>query len=452
MQRRRLLAVSGALLAGAVAGCTESDSEGLSEDSEPNDPDPVDDRAPATALAALENEQLEELVGETNGFAVDLYRRLLADRADENLFASPISASVALGMTYAGARGETRGQMRSTLRYTVDDLHETMGELQRRLDERGASSSDPDGEIGEDDEHEGRPFQLSIANSVWGQQGYPFAESYQTTLAQQYGAELTEANFRADPSGERERINGWVADETEGTIEELLPRGSIDDLTRLVLVNAIYFLANWEQPFPEDRTKQATFTALDGTDHEVPLMGLEREWPYVEREGARAVELPYVGGDAAMLVVLPPEGSFEAYEQEFDGNRLAELVDGLEMQEGTVRLPRFEFDTSVQLSDPLAELGMPDAFEQERADFTGMAESGEGEGLYLTEAYHDAAVAVDEDGTEAAAATGAVIGDTAVPTDPFEFVADRPFLFAIRDRPTGAVLFLGRVVNPSGWE
>ena len=451
MRRRRLLAVSGALLAGAVAGCTENDSEGPSEDSESSDPDPVADRAPATALAALDDDQLQELVGETNGFAVDLHRRLLADRADENIFSSPISASIALGMTYAGASGNTREQMRSTLRYTVDDLHETMGELQRRLDERGASDGEADGEDNGDEE-EDTPFQLSIANSVWGQQDYPFADDYRTTLAQQYGAELAEANFRGDPSGERARINSWVADETEGTIEELLPPGSIDDLTRLVLVNAIYFLANWEQPFPEDRTEQATFTALDGTDHEVPLMGLKRAWSYVEREGTRAVELPYVGGDAAMLVVLPPEGEFEAYEREFDGDQLAELVDGLDTQEGTVRLPRFEFDTSVQLSDPLKQLGMLDAFDKERADFTGMAESGEGEGLYLMEAYHDAAVAVDEAGTEAAAATGAVIGDTSAPVDPFEFVADRPFLFAIRDRPTGAVLFLGRVVDPSGWE
>jgi len=452
MRRRRLLAVSGALLAGAVAGCTESDSEGPSEDSEPNDPDPVGDRAPARALAALENEQLQELVAETNGFAVDLHRRVLADRADENLFSSPISASVALAMTCAGARGNTREQMRSALRYTVDDLHETMGELQRRLDERGASEGESDGERIGDGGDEGTPFQLSIANSVWGQQDYPFADGYRTTLAQQYGAELAEANFTEDPDGERARINDWVAEETAGTIEELLPPGSIDDLTRLVLVNAIYFLANWEQPFPEGRTEQATFTALDGTDHEVPLMGLEREWPYVERAGTRAVELPYVGGDAAMLVVLPPEGEFEAYERELDGDDLAELVNGLDTREGTVRLPRFEFDTSVQLSDPLAELGMPDAFDREQADFTGMAESDEGERLYLDEAYHDAAVAVDENGTEAAAATGAVIGDTAVPADPFEFVADRPFLFAIRDRPTGAVLFLGRVVDPSGWE
>ena len=449
MRRRRLLAVSGALLAGAVAGCTESDSGGPSEDSEPNDPDPVGGRAPARALAALEDEQLQELVAETNGFAVDLHRRVLADRGDENLFSSPISASIALAMTYAGARGNTREQMRSALRYTVDDLHETMGKLQRRLDERGAS----DGESGGNDGDEAEvPFQLSIANSVWGQQGYPFADDYRTTLAQQYEAELAEANFSGDPDGERARINDWVAEETEGTIEELLPPGSIDDLTRLVLVNAIYFLANWEQPFPEGRTEQATFTALDGTEHEVPLMNLEREWPYVERDGTRAVELPYVGGDVAMLVVLPPEGEFEAYERDLNGDDLAELVDGLDTREGAIRLPRFEFDTSVQLSDPLAELGMPDAFDKERADFTGMAGSGEGEQLYLTEAYHDAAVAVDEAGTEAAAATGAVIGDTAAPVDPFEFVADRPFLFAIRDRPTGAVLFLGRVVDPSGWE
>lgn len=451
MHRRRLLAVSGALLAGAVAGCTESDpgdspdgdGGGNGDGSTPDGPVDTVDQAPATPLAALDDEGLEELVAETNGFAIDLHRRLLADRGEENVFSSPLSASIALAMTYAGARGETRRQMRAALRYTVEDLHGTMGELQRRLDERGADHGDEDE----------TPFQLSVANSVWGQDGYGFDENYRTILAEEYGTELIEANFSGDAAGERERINDWVADETDGTIEELLPPGSLDRLTRLVLVNAIYFLANWEQPFPEDRTDHGPFTALDGTDHVVPLMALEHTLPYVERDGLQAVELPYVGGDAAMLVVLPPDGEFEAYERDLDGERLAELIDGLEPREGTVKLPRFEFDTGVELSEPLAELGMTDAFDPEVADFTGIAEHDEeAEGLYLDEAYHEAAVAVDEDGTEAAAATGAVIGDESAPVDPFEFVADRPFLFAIRDRPTGTVLFLGRAVDPSGWE
>ncbi len=243
-----------------------------------------------------------------------------------------------------------------------------------------------------------------------------------------------------------------MADETDNTIEQLLPQGALDSRTRLVLVNAIYFLANWTHAFPEEATTDKTFTTLDGTDREVPMMRLEREWAYAEHDGVQAVELPYVGDDTAMLTVLPPTGGFEEYEQRLDAQQLAGLIDELEPRSGTVRLPRFEFTTSVQLSDPLETLGVTDAFDPGQADLTGVANPEETEeDLYLKEAYHDAAVAVDEDGTKAAAATGSVIGETSAPANPFEFVADRPFLFVIRDRPTGTILFLGRAVDPAGW-
>ena len=456
MRRRRLLAVSGALLAGAVAGCTES-----SDEPDPNGPGAPGDgapagrpeQAPATALTSLDDEALEALVARTNGFTIDLHRQLLADRGDENVFCSPISASIAFAMVDAGARGETRRQLREAFRYPDQELHATMGKLQSHLDQRGrgdkGDGDDDSGTSGDADEE--TAFQLSIANAVWGQEDYAFKQGYLDTLAEEYDAGLNEAAFVSSYEDERERINDWVADQTDGTIEELLPRGALNSLTRLVLVNAIYFLANWAHTFPEEATTDEGFTALDGTNHDVSMMSLEREWTYAEREGVQAVELPYVGDDAAMIAVLPPAGEFKSYEQELNAQQLAGLIDELGSRSGTVQLPRFEFTTSVRLSDPLKALGVTDAFDPDRADLTGIASPETSKDLYLKEAYHDAAVAVDEEGTEAAAATGAVLGSTMAPADPFEFVADRPFLFVIRDKPTGTILFIGRAVDPTGW-
>lgn len=438
MNRRRLLALWSALAAGSVAGCTTG-----AEQSDPEDDSSTS--APGTE-PDIDDESLRELVGETNGFAFDLYRELLAANPDENIFASPMSVSLALAMTYAGARGETREQMRDTLRYSLEDdrLHEAFNELQRRLDERGDDSASED---------DGIPFELSVVNSVWGQAEYPFEEEFLDILAEQYGGGLREVDYRSDAEAAREEINTWVAEETENRIEELLPEDALDSLTRLVLVNAIYFLANWEHTFDEVATSSQQFVALDGSDHEVQMMRQERQWQYAEVDGAQAVELPYVGGEVSMLLVLPPEGEFESYERSFDGQQLNELTDGLDSREGTVALPRFEFDGEFELGGPLHELGMVDAFDSRVADFSGIAPPEEtGEDLHIWEVYHDTFVAVDEEGTEAAAATAVVIGDESAPDDPFEFVADRPFLFAIRDRPTETVLFFGRAVDPGSWE
>ncbi|ERG88978.1 MAG: serine protease inhibitor [halophilic archaeon J07HX5] len=281
MERRQLLAVSGALLAGAVAGCTESSR--LEKPGKPK-------QAPATTLASLDNAALETLVAQTNGFTIDLHRQLLADRSDENVFSSPISASMAFAMTYAGARGETRQQLREAFRYPEESLHATMGKLQSRLNQRGretneTTSTDSTDDTSEEEttdsveqpESDGTAFQLSIANAVWGQERFSFKRSYRDTLTEAYGSTLREAAFVENAADERERINDWVADETDDTIGELLPQGALGSRTRLVLVNAIYFLANWTHTFPEDATTDKTFSALDGTDHDVPMMSLKRE-------------------------------------------------------------------------------------------------------------------------------------------------------------------------------
>ena len=394
-----------------------------------------------TGNGGVDDEELAELVAENRRFAIELHRELVSMEPGENLFCSPHSISIALAMTYAGARGETEAQMAETLRYTLgEDVHATIEELAERLDARS--------DVHVDDDEDGDPFQLNVVNAVWGQEEYPFLGEYLDIIEKHYGAGLREVDFKSDPKGSRETINAWVEEQTEEKIDELLPEGSIDQYARLVLTNAIYFMASWEKPFQEGATEGAEFTALDGETNEVPTMRQSESFPYAEVDGHQLIELPYVGEEVGMVVILPEEGEFEGFEAELDGDRLEELVDELEVKEGDISLPRFEYESDFSLKEILEEMGMPIAFDNEQADFSGMADlEASGENLFIHDAYHDAYVAVDEEGTEAAAATGVVVGTDSAPADPFEMVVDRPFLFAIRDRPTGALLFLGRVVD-----
>ena len=466
MDRRHVLALSSALLSGAIAGCLDrapaaspTDDEGDPDD---GTDDPDENGAPDDEPGIdpdLDDETLSALVAATNGFAMDLFDRLRDDDETANLFVSPISISIALAMTYAGARGRTREEMGDVLRFGADDrladdaLHEAFATIQAELNER--SDIDPD-DLGDhyDEDDEPVPFELNVVNAVWGLEEYPFEASYLDLLETYYGGGLREVDFVSDPDGSRQRINEWVADETNDRIDELLPEGSIDDLTRLVLTNAVYFLANWAMPFEEANTDDGEFTAIDGTTHTVAMMRHgEEQLPYADVDGTQALELPYVGNEVSMLLILPPEGEFEEYEATFDDGTIGEILDALEPREGSVELPRFEFDSGVGLGDVLEAMGMVDAFDPNEADFSGMADlEAAGENLFVDGVYHDTYVAVDEEGTEAAAATGVVVRAESAPLDPFEFVADRPFLFAIRDRPTDTLLFVGRAVDPAGWE
>ncbi len=445
MDRRHALALSGALLTGALAGCAEA----LPSRDDP-DPDAVPGPQPDIDDAAL-----RELVHQTNGFTFELYRTLLDDRPDKNFIGSPVSVSVALAMTHAGARGDTRSQMREVLRYTLEDeaLHGAFDTLQQELAERGEDVN-PAASAGEKygDEDDPVPFELSLVNALWGQEDVPFKDQYLDVLTASFGAGFQEVDYTADPEAVRQEINGWVAGETNERIENLLPAGAVDAQTRLVLVNAIYFLANWNHPFEVSATERESFAALDGGEHEVPMMQGNRSWQYAEVDGTQAVELPYVGDEVSMLVILPPAGAFESYERSFDGETLAELVGALESREGSVELPRFEYETSVTMGDTLEAMGMRAAFDLAEADFGDMAQLDQmGGNLFIDQVYHDAYIGVDEEGTEAAAATGVVVSVTSAPMDPFAFTADRPFLFVIQDRKTETVLFLGRVVDPAGW-
>ncbi|MEX0785174.1 MAG: serpin family protein [Dehalococcoidia bacterium] len=376
---------------------------------------------------------LSELVRGNSTFAFDLYRLLSA--GDGNLFLSPYSISAALAMTYTGARGETELEMAQALSFLLpqSSLHSAFNALDLAL------TAEP--ELTE--EQTGDPLQISIANAIWGEQTYEFLPAFLDTLAENYGAGLQLLDFIGNYEAARRTINAWVSDQTEERIPELLEEGTLDDLTRLVLTNAIYFKASWLRPFPTEGTRDGAFHLLDGSEVQTPMMHLNDRMGYGEVDGVEVVPLPYEGGAYAMYALLPPEGEFATFEASLDAERVDSIIDGIGDAMVDLTMPRFEFDSSFDLPETLKELGMVSAFGE--ADFSGMDGT---RNLYITDVVHKAFVAVDEEGTEAAAATGVVVGDVSAP-EQVELALDRPFLFLIRHIDTGTILFLGRVLDPT---
>lgn len=391
---------------------------------------------PRDTAPQLEADDLAALAAGNSDFAFDLYQALRGQEG--NLFYSPHSLSTALAMTYAGARGETERQMAETLHFTLTNerLHPAFNALDLALASRGEGV----------EEGEGQGFKLHIANALWGQDGYHFLPEFLDLLAENYGAGMRLLDFAGDPEASRQTINAWVSDQTEAKIQDLIPQGAIDTLTRLVLANAIYFNASWSYPFEEAQTREGDFHLLDGGQASVPMMSQLKAFGYARSEGVQAVELPYVGDELVMDVFLPDEGQFEAFESSLDTARARRILDGLEVRSLSLSMPRFEFESTLGLSETLAAMGMADAVSPEAADFSGMDGSRD---LFISAILHKAFVSVDEEGTEAAAATAVVVGITSVIEPEVEVTLDRPFIFLIRDLETDAVLFLGRVLNPA---
>ena len=385
----------------------------------------------------VESEQIATRAENNNAFAFDLYQ-VLAEDDEENLFYSPYSIAMALAMTYAGAEGETEQQMADTLRITLAEptVHAAFNALDRSITQRGA----------EVEEEIGAGFELNVANAIWGQAGYPFRAEYLDLLARHYGSGLRTLDFRTSPEAAREAINEWVSQETEGKIEELISRGGLSELTRLVLTNAIYFKATWKHPFTEELTEELPFTTLAGDDVTVPMMKQTVQIRYAEGETYQAIELPYVGSFMSMIVVMPDEGGFEAFEGSLDAERMDGVIDTLENQDVALTMPKFEYDASYQMAETLSAMGMPDAFSPEEANFSGIDGSMD---LFIQKVIHKAYVSVDEEGTEAAAATGVTVGVTSAPAEPVQVTLDHPFVFVIRDIESGTILFVGRVLNPN---
>jgi serpin B len=382
--------------------------------------------------ASVPAEDTRQVADDDAAFGLDV---LTKTAGRENFFVSPHSISLALAMTYGGARNQTATQMAHALRFTLppERLHPAFGALDLELARRAEKPVES-----------GRAFKLNVMNALWGQRGYTFLGSYLDLLAESYGAGLSLLDFGADPEGSRTAINHWVSDQTETRIPELIPSGVVTSATVLVLTNAIYFNASWAVPFEEGSTTDGAFTKLDGSPVSARLMHQTKEHRYAEGDGWQALELLYTGDDVSMLVLLPKSGTFEDFRSKLDGPRFASIVSALGEKLVTTTLPRFSFRTTLGVKATLRSLGMTDAFEAGVADFSGMDGS---RSLFIQDVVHQAFVAVDEKGTEAAAATAVIIGKTSVP-ELATFTADRPFLVAIRDNPTGTVLFLGQVTTP----
>ncbi len=387
----------------------------------------------------VSQDQLNELVRDNTEFAFDLYRRLRLEQG--NLLFSPYSVSLALSMAYAGARNKTASQMASALHFdTGIGVHRVFNALDLALE----SSC-----VQQDDDNQTK-FCLEIANSLWGQRGHHFLQGFLNILSENYGAGMRLVDFKSDPEGSRQQINTWVASETYNKIQNLIPPGAIDQATKLILANAVYFKAGWLYQFDEAATHKGRFHLADGREETVSMMSQIGWFDYGAGTGYepyQAVELPYYGGRASMLILLPYPNAFDRFERDLSRRRLDEILGGLSRKRVRIIMPRFRFDWgSKSLRNALESMGMIYAFNPRLADFSGMDGAKD---LFISDVFHKAFIAVDEKGTEAAAATAVTIGLTSVPSNPsVEINLNRPFIFIIRDNVTGTVLFIGRVSNP----
>ncbi len=349
-----------------------------------------------------------------------------------NIFFSPYSMYTAFAMAYEGAKGKTAEEISSVFAFRAApaDVWAELAKLNKDL----ASAA--------------RDAEFKQANSFWAQQDYKFLPAYLKTLRARYGAEARQADFRTRPEEARTAINGWTEEKTKGKIKDLFPKGAINPLSRLVLVNAVYFKGKWQEPFKKEMTREANFTKADGSTITVKMMnsGGTRDAFYSENDYLQALRLPYKGGGLALLALLPKAGkNLSEVEKGLSGEKLEAIRAGLGEQKVKVFLPRFTFSSGFNLNGSLAELGMPTAF-TDTADFSGMDGKKD---LYVQTAVQKAFVEVNEEGTEAAAATGISMAFKSMAPDFAVFRADRPFLFFIEDPRTGLILFMGRVEDPT---
>ena len=400
-----------------------------------------------TKLAVKEGERI--IVEGNNKFALELYAKLRA--REGNLFFSPYSISTALAMTYAGARGQTEAQMARVLHFpTVTKLiggpdgglmalpgwererfARAFGRIIKELNARGEKGG----------------YELSVANALWGQKGYGFLEDFLELIKTNYDGRLSEVDFAKATEAARKTINTWVEKKTRNKIKDLIPKGVLNQLTRLVLTNAIYFKGNWASQFKKDRTQDAPFTLAGGEKVDVPMMNQTAEFNYMETEDFQGLELPYVDDELSMIILLPKRvDGLAEFEKTLTLKNLSKWLARLRKRKVIVSVPKFKMTSQFRLADVLKAMGMTDAFVPDVADFSRM--NGKRD-LFIWAVIHKAYVDVNEEGTEAAAATGVVVGITSVmPGRIPVFRADHPFLFLIRDNHSGSILFIGRAMNP----
>jgi serpin B len=375
-------------------------------------------------------------------FGADLYRLLAEQAGQGNVVFSPTSIVTALAMTYAGANGTTAQEMADTLHFSLtgDALHKAFNSLDSALESRSWQQKNPEGK------DEG--VLVKTANSLWAQQDLSFEQRFLDSLAANYGAGVRLVDYKTAAEDARQAINTWVSKQTNDKIPELIAQGVLDALTRLVLVNAVYLDATWANQFDPDATKDGEFTTLTADKVTASMMSQTETLPYAAGDSWKAVELPYLRDELAMLLIVPDSGKFAQVESGLATGLIDDVVGRLGSDnQVALTLPKFKFRTQAGLTQALSALGMKAPFDPNTADFSGMTTQ---ERLYISDVIHEAYINVDEEGTEAAAATAVIMRLTsAMPTEQVQLNIDRPFLFAIRDRATGAILFLGRVTDPT---
>lgn len=391
------------------------------------------------------NEETTLVAQGNNGFALGLYRQL--QNNEGNLFFSPYSISTALAMTYAGARERTQEQMAQALYYptsaevlqklglaraplTPEQFAEAFGRIIQDLNARG-----------------GDKYELRVANALWGQKGYEFLRAFTTLVEKQYDGKLQELDFATAAEKARQTINTWVEKQTNDRIKDLIGPGVLGAATRLVLTNAIYFKGNWASQFNEGATQDEPFTLAGGGKVQVPMMNQQARFGYAEAETLQVLEMPYEGEELSMVILLPKQtDGIGQLGQDLTVENLTQWLDKTRNRDVIVTIPKFKMTSKFSMGNVLQAMGMKDAF-SEAADFSGMTGRRD---LFLSAVIHQAYVDVNEEGTEAAAATGALMTLTSAMPEPTPvvFCADHPFLFLIRDKATGSILFLSRVMNP----
>ena len=379
----------------------------------------------------LQTGEYDTLCAGNMDFALNFYRS--NKEGSENLFFSPYSISLAFAMTYTGSKNETEKQISNTMCFRLPQsrLHPTFNYLDANLMRKTNTN-----------------YILRIVNATWGQLGYDFKQTFLDGLAQNYGVGMRAVDFAKDPNTVRENINKWVAQETENKILNLIPDGAISSATRLVLVNAIYFYADWVNQFKKDRTTQASFTNIGGDVATVSMMHQTAVYGYTASNGQyQAIEMLYKGKDISMVAILPVAGTEAAFHQ-FESvwlkrTQLMSIVSMLSQQQVELTLPKFKIEWGGSIVSTLKKLGMTNAFDTQ-ADFSGIDGTTQ---LYISDALHKAYISVDEKGTEAAAATAVIMDLTSAPIVDTTMVLNRPFIFLIRERSSGTILFIGRTMK-----
>lgn len=410
----------------------------------------VDQRAaPAAASATTKpNDDVTKLAADNNGFGLTLYRQLAKDEKG-NMFFSPLSIETALAMTKEGARGDTAAQMTKTLHLSMpaEKLSPAFAAMMTDLNGDGKK----------------RPYQLSIANALWGKNDFDFSEEYLKLVKDNYDGHCVHVDFKANAEASRLAINKWVEGKTNDKIKELLQPGTVNSLTRLVLTNAVYFLGTWEKQFDKTLTQDGEFTTLAGEKITTPMMHQTARFDYAEFGQFQALKMPYRGGDLSMVILLPNKAdNLDDLERmlaaAFRGNStgdISRIIAGMQSHLVEVSMPKFQSTSQFVLNKPLEAMGMKDAFDSAKADFSGMMNEMMKDGripegrLYVSGVIHKAFVDVNEEGTEAAAATAVIIVGRGMPPTPKIFNANRPFAYLIRHEETGAILFMGRMANPA---